>query len=297
MKNAKAYAQKIRKLLKSLPKAPPRPTKDEDTVRVLIASVLEANTTARKAPKALAALEEEFVDFNELRVAQPKELAERMGKGFPGAGGKARMLHTVLNNISNRVNELSTAYLGEFPKRQVQPHLMEQGLSPYAAACVAMFCFDAPSVPVDEDLAEILEMKGLIEPGTGPAEAQAFLDRTIPGKNAARAHAFFRKFVEKNARALAKKREAEAKARAEAEAKAKAEAEAKAKAEAEAKAAAEQKAKERAKAKRARARKKAAKKAPAKRKKAPKAKKKAKTKSKRKAKKKPTARRGPSRKK
>jgi endonuclease III len=242
MKNAKVYAQKIRKLLKGMPKTATRPADGEDPVRALVVSVLEANGAAREARKALAALEEEFVDFNELRVAQPKELAERMGKDYPDARARALMIHTVLNNITNRVNKLSMAHLDELPKRQVKKHLMEQGLSPYAAACVSMFAFDAPCVPVDEDLAECLEMKGLVEPGTDTAEVQAFLDRTVPVKQAERAHAFFRKFVSKNAKALAKKREAEARAREEAEAKARAEEEARQKAEAEAEAKAKKKA-------------------------------------------------------
>jgi hypothetical protein len=133
------------------------------------------------------------------------------------------MLKVTLNNIFSRFNRLSIDPLADVPKKALRRRLEELGLSSYAAACVAMFGFGVPGVPADDSLARCLEINGCVEQGSSLGEVQTFLDHAIAQRDAPAAHAFFRAYVEKNAKALAKKRAAEAKARAAAEAKAKAE--------------------------------------------------------------------------
>ena len=241
MKKAGLYRRKIRNLLRGLSKWRAAARQDEgDLLRLLIVSILEEDASRKEAEKALAAIEEEFVDYNELRVALPREVAECVGKNFPNVRTKAEIIKTALNNVFDRFNKLAIDPLAEVPKRDLRRRLEELGLSPYAAACIAMLRFGLAVVPVDDALAECLEINGCVEPGSSLVEVRAFLEHVVPQKDAPVAHEFFRSYVEKNAKALANKRQAEAKARAEAEAKARAEAEAKARAEAEAKARAEQ---------------------------------------------------------
>ncbi|HUS47607.1 MAG TPA: hypothetical protein VM098_05780 [Phycisphaerae bacterium] len=247
MKKAGLYRRKIRNLLRGLSKWRAAARQDEgDLLRLLIVSILEEDASRKEAEKALAAIEEEFVDYNELRVALPREVAECVGKNFPNVRTKAEIIKTALNNVFDRFNKLAIDPLAEVPKRDLRRRLEELGLSPYAAACIAMLRFGLAVVPVDDALAECLEINGCVEPGSSLVEVRAFLEHVVPQKDAPVAHEFFRSYVEKNAKALANKRQAEAKARAEAEAKARAEAEAKARAEAEAKARAEAEAKARA---------------------------------------------------
>jgi endonuclease III len=226
MKNARTYEKKIKKLLRRRRSHAAAVTEDDnDPVRILIESILEEDSTARQAQKAMAAIEEEFVDFNELRVAPPKEIAERIGRGHPGARDRGEMLSKVLNAIYERTCRVSLEHLADAPKRELRRYLNELGLSPYAAASVFMRAFGGHAVPVDQALVDCLEMDGYVHPGSDIGDVQGFLERIVPQKNDATAHAALRAYVAKASKALAKKRQAEAaEAAAAAEAERKAEA-------------------------------------------------------------------------
>ena len=151
--------------------------------------------------------------------------------GIIGAGGIAGRIHLpalreTLNAIFARTNAVTLDHLEDTPRREIRRLLRELGMNEYVSASVMLHGFGLHAIPVDEDLVECLEMDGYVHPGSAPADVQGFLERVIAGEDAARAHEFFREYLEKRAKALAKRR----KARAEAEAKAQAEAKAKAKA-------------------------------------------------------------------
>jgi hypothetical protein len=161
------------------------------------------------------ALREQFVDFNEVRVALPRELVEVIGKDFPYAKIKARTLSSVMQSIFIRRNGVDLSYMEEMPKRDLRRHLDEIGLTPYASALMVLVGFDGHAIPVDEDLRDLLEMEEYIHPGSDIPDVQGFLERVIPQKNALQAHEYFRRWVKDNARALEKKREAESEERKE----------------------------------------------------------------------------------
>lgn len=268
MKNARTYEKKVRKLLAGVRAAPSSDPQDTDPVSVMVRAVLESDASAKLTDRALDEIRKEFVDVNELRVAPPSEISDCFSEDYPRARRKAEMLVEVLYGIFRRRNAISMEYMAEMAKRDLRRHLRELGLDPYAAAAVTLKTFDGHAVCVDETLVECLKMGKCVHPDSDVADVQGFLERIIQHKDALAAHAFFRRYVEKFAKALAKKRKAEAQAAARAEAKRKKAAEAarlKAQAEAEQKAAieakktAEKKAAE--KAKKAAARKAAAKKA------------------------------------
>ena len=240
MKNATQYAKKVRKLLKGARKAPAAGAAEQDVLAVLVRSVLEADATAAQAARAFRVLEKEFVDFNEMRVSMSREITEYLGKVHPFAHRKAETITRVLNGIFYRGNDLSTKYMCDMLKRELRRHLSELGMGAYEASCLVLKCFGGHAVPVDQSLVECLEMNGLVSPGSELSDVQGFLERIIAQKNALTAHRFFRRYFQKHAKALARKRKAEAEAaaraarKAEEEAKKKAEAEARKKAEAEA---------------------------------------------------------------
>lgn len=248
MKDATKYEKKLKKLLTGLSSMRVPRDADDDPVRILVVAVMEANATTKLVQKAMDVFERQFVDFNELRVAQPREIVEMLGKSYPHAREKAIELTAALNGIFQRANDLSMAYMGSMAKRDLRRHLGEIGLSAYAAARVVTLCFDGHGIAADRDLVETLQMDGYAAPDADLDDVQGFLERVVPQKHALAAHQLFRRFVAKRAEALAKKRKAEevirlaaerkaaadaakaAKAAAEAEAKEKAKAEAKKKA-------------------------------------------------------------------
>lgn len=217
MKNAATYEKKIKKLLGKLkaPRAAAPPT-GIDAVTEVIAAVFEADAPRRSGKDALETIAKEFVDYNELRVAPPKDISDRVLKDDPNRRGKAEMITTVLNNIFNRSYTISVDYMAEMPKKELRRHLLELGLSPYAAACVVLKLFGGHAIPVDETLVEVLKLDDYVSPEADQADVQGFLERIIPQKEALAAHEFFRAHIEKCAKPLARKRQADAEAAAKA---------------------------------------------------------------------------------
>ena len=238
MKDAKSYEKKVKKLLSDMKKPKAAPGK-ADPVEMLVLASLEENASPVLAGRAMAIFTKEFVDLNELRVAQPKELVELMDKNYPHARQTAEQIAHGLRKVFYDVNDLSMAHMATMTKRDLRRKLSELELSPYVAAALVLFAFDGHAIPVDRDLAETLAMDGYVAEDSDIADVQGFLERIVTQKNAVAAHEFFRGYIAKRADALAKKRKADEQVRLAAERKAAEQAEAKARAEAEKKAAAD----------------------------------------------------------
>jgi hypothetical protein len=231
MKNATRHQKNLKKFLSGIDKSAAVPPADADPIRAMIDAILAADAPKQSA-KALEALEKEFVDFNELRVAPVKDIVDTLGRDFPDARRKGEETTTVLNAIFNRRNNLVLDYVEKMSKRDARRHLGELGLSPYAAGVMMLQVFGGHAVPVDQGLVDCLEADGCVGPGGSVEEVQALLERIILQKQAWSAHEFFRDYVAKNAKMLAKKRKSDA-AKAEAQAAVEAQAEAQAEAAAE----------------------------------------------------------------
>jgi len=225
MKDAKTYAKKIRKILGSTRGKRAAPTADIDQgIPIVLEAVLEEGATPRLAQKALAALAAEFTDFNELRVSPPREILDCIGRKFPLGAQKAETISNVLGEIFRRTKNVHLAYVQQMPKREWKRHLLELGLSPYAAALVMLKALGAHAVPVDQDLLDCLEMNECVHPGSTPRDVQAFLERVAGAEGGLAAHAALRQYVKKSAKTLARWRKARAAEAAKAEAAAKAKA-------------------------------------------------------------------------
>jgi len=206
MKNATVYEKKIKKLLTGVSrKAAPPPPGESEAVKFLLEAILQADATRKSAQSVVSAFDREFVDYNELRVAPAKDIVDAMGRDFPGAREKADSIVRVLNAIFDRNSELSMKHMEKMPKRDLRKHLQEIGLSPYAAALVTMTVFGGHAVPIDLSLLLALEANGLIYPESDLADVQGFLERIISQKDNFSTHEFFRDFVDKNAKSIAKR--------------------------------------------------------------------------------------------
>lgn len=243
MKNATQYARKVKNILSG--GTPRKPEKLEpDMIRLLVMAVLEEDTAGKEAASAIHRLEEEFVDFNELRVSPIKDIVDAMGRDFPGARAKAEAMTVGLNAVFDNANTLSLEYLAKKPKREVRRLLREQyRLSPYAEAVITLTGFSGHAIPVDTLLVDAMKMEDYLPADARIEEVQGFLERLTPAKDALAVHDALRNFAAKLSPKVYKewarrKREQrlaqEAKEKAAAEARMKAEAAARAKAEAEA---------------------------------------------------------------
>lgn len=242
MKNAKTYERKIKKLLSGMKKAAPvELPEDGECIAIILEAILLADgTDPRHANRSISNFTSVFVDFNELRVAPEKEIAECIDKNVPNGVAKAAAISVVLNAIFTASNTLDVAYIRAKSNRDIRRYLQELGLANFAEAYVARFVFDVHAIPVDRTLTEVLDMNEMIYPGSATDDTQGFLERVIPQKNNVAAHKFFRQYITKNAAALTARRKAEAKRLAAEQAKQRAEEEAKKSAEAEKKRKAEE---------------------------------------------------------
>ncbi|MBT3279629.1 MAG: hypothetical protein HN909_01220 [Phycisphaerales bacterium] len=280
MKNAKAFEAKFKKAIKKKKTALEPVTEPRGWVSFLIHSILLSESTENQAVRARNALDREFVDFNELRVAPFNDIVNCLGVNYPLVRQKAAELTTSLAGVFSKAFAMNMDYAADMKKRELRVHLRDDlKLKPFAEAMVANLCFGVHAIPVSDGLTRAMQLKGLVDPEASVRETQAFLERIIAQKDSlgyiealiafevdnAKAIQKIRREEEKQAEKLRKIEEAEAKKVADAEAKIAAEAAAKAEAEAQAKraAAAEVKAKAEAKAAAKAAKEKEAKKAKA----------------------------------
>lgn len=212
MKNARTYEKAVRKFLTQLPRR--KHTGPDDPMQILLESILLSDATSQRTQEGLEVLGREFVDLNELRVSPPREIVELIGEDYPRGREKAVMITTVLNNLYIAVGRLSLEALRELPKRELRRRLGELGLDSFAVAAVTLRVFDGHAVPVDRSLVEVMELEGLVHPGSTIDEVQGFLERVVSQKEAPEIFEALRTHVEKQAKVLEKHRREAAQAEA-----------------------------------------------------------------------------------
>ncbi len=208
MKNAKAYEKNIKKLLTEARKGSAPQPELADPVTVLVRSVLESDAMSDRIDQAVADLDREFVDYNELRVAPIKDIVECIGRDFPRCREKALMLTEALNGLYRRVSKPRMDHLFEMGKRDIRRHLQEIGLDPYASAAVLLKVFEGHAIPVDQSLVDVLQLNEQIHPESDVEDTQGFLERVISQKDDLLAHAFFRQYIADHAEQLEAHRKA-----------------------------------------------------------------------------------------
>ena len=193
MKNATQSTKKLTSLLNARPEPPVVEFPDaDDPVAVLVQSFLLWESTTEKAKAAYARLREHVVDFNDLRVTMPNEMAEYIGTRYPKAVLRCQRLRAVLRNVYLREHSVSLEELKTAGKREVKKYVESlEGIVPYVEARLLLMCFDSHAVPVDEQLRDLLAEAGIVEEGADVAEVASWLARQIKAKDAPRTHAVF----------------------------------------------------------------------------------------------------------
>lgn len=178
MKNASKHAATLKSLHRKLcrqHKAGDRP--EMDPLRALVLGILREECDDGKATRAMAVLDEEFVDVNELRVATELELSILIGEDYPGAIDRSLRLREMLMSVFDAEGRLSIARVAAMNKKEQRATL--HGLptmSPFVEGHVALLGFSQAAVPVDERMRAYLESQGVLEPGGTVDEAQRFLE-------------------------------------------------------------------------------------------------------------------------
>jgi endonuclease III len=185
MKNATKHADELKSLLKKLIKEEKPPEKEPvDALHALVRGAMSYDVTDSKAADAMKAIDREFVDLNELRVATDLEIQEMLGQRYPQIERRVAMITQSLNNIFEREHTLSLDRLKTIGKKEARQFLRElPEIHPFVESFVMLFAFDGAAVPLDEEMFAYLQEEEIIEEGTSIEEAQKFLESNIKAED------------------------------------------------------------------------------------------------------------------
>lgn len=175
-------SSRIRTILGLLHKAygRPRPLKRTSPVDELVRTILSQNTNDRNSLAAFAILKKSFRSWDAL-LASPAAGIARLIRHAGLANIKARRIKAVLSEIKRREGRLSLVNLAGLNIENSIGYLRSlKGVGPKTAACVLLFSFGKPVMPVDTHIFRVARRLGLIGKKTGIGQAHAILSSIVP---------------------------------------------------------------------------------------------------------------------
>jgi hypothetical protein len=183
MKNAGKHADTLKTLVKKLSKdGKTRERPKLDPIRAIVYASLLSGASWKRVDEALKKFDEEFVDFNELRVATELEVIDLVGEEHPGIEDKAATLRNVLHGIFDRENSYKLDRLAELKKAELRDYV--RGLpmiNAFVEGFVTLTAFEHNAFPVDDEMLGYLVDEECVDPEATLEEAQAFLEQNIKG--------------------------------------------------------------------------------------------------------------------
>lgn len=178
MKNATKHADNLKSLHKKLLKeGKPEAKTTIEPLRALVLGILSFDASDSKAEAAMAIVDKEFVDLNELRVATELEVIQIIGPRFPGIERKAMLFREILNAIFEKEHTLSFERIKTLGKKDARVLLKElPEMTPFVEAYTLLHGLDVAAFPVDDSILESLVEADVVEEGTSLEDAQKFLE-------------------------------------------------------------------------------------------------------------------------
>ena len=168
---------KIIAIMRLLNKAYGRPRlfKRSPPVDELVRTILSQNTNDRNSLAAFAILKKHFKSWNYLLAASVPTIT-RLIKHAGLANIKAKRIKEVLAEIKRREGRISLAILEWLSSHEGLEYLRSlKGVGPKTAACVLLFSFGKPVMPVDTHIFRVAKRLGLIDAKTTIEEAHETL--------------------------------------------------------------------------------------------------------------------------
>jgi hypothetical protein len=158
-------------------------------VHELVFSMLLWEASTGQAKAALRRIRESFVDYNELRICVPDEVAIVLGEKYPLAHERALRMRSVLNDIFQRQHAVTLKHLAEAPKREARTFLDSlEGMPAFVAARVLLVSGLGHGVPVDERLRDLLAGASVVDAEQTPEATGSWLDRNTKSEEALATH-------------------------------------------------------------------------------------------------------------
>jgi len=151
----------------------------------LVRTILSQNTNDRNRDVAYERMRERFPSWEQVRDAPPDELEEALRPGGLAPSKTPRIQH-VLSQLGDPPD---LDWLAEAPRQQALAYLTElPGVGRKTAACVLIFSFDRPEIPVDTHVHRVGGRLGLFRPNASFEEAHDEMLAITPPEDAYELH-------------------------------------------------------------------------------------------------------------
>lgn len=158
----------------------PAPVEKLDPLKALVRGAMAFDVSDQRADDAVKAIDREFVNLNELRVATDLEIQEMLGTRYPAIEQRVQMITKCLNAIFEKEHTLSLDRLKTISKRDARQFVRElPDITPFVEAYVMLFGFESPCIPVDSEMMNLLREEGVIDDKMTIEETQKFLEHNI----------------------------------------------------------------------------------------------------------------------
>lgn len=132
----------------------------------LIRSILSQNTTDKNSLRTYANLIEKYPTWDSLLLAEEKEIIEPIKLGGL-ANTKAKKIKNCLKEIKAREGKITLEFLADYDLEKAEEYLTSlNGVGPKTAACVLIFSFNFPIMPVDTHIHRLANRIGIVDTKT-----------------------------------------------------------------------------------------------------------------------------------
>lgn len=146
-----------------------------DPMTELVLTILSQNTSDTNSGRAFMRLISRFPTWEELLRAPVSEIESEIAVGGL-AKTKAPRIKAILEEVRRRAGSFDLAFLKSMPLAEGKEWLRSlPGVGPKTAACVLMFAFGLPALPVDTHVHRVAQRLGLVPAQAGPAQAHDIL--------------------------------------------------------------------------------------------------------------------------
>lgn len=153
---------------------------DGDPLSTLVETILSQNTSDANSGRAFRSLKAAFPRWEDVAAAAPEEISAAIRAGGL-AEIKGRRIKRVLETIRERRGDLALDFLRDMPLDSARDWLKDlPGVGDKTAACVLLFSFGLPLLPVDTHIHRVSKRLGLVGGKVSAEEAHVILRRLVP---------------------------------------------------------------------------------------------------------------------
>lgn len=154
--------------------------READPVGELIGTILSQNTSDRNSHRAYDNLRRHFKNWDKLRRARTSAIKREI-KIAGLANIKAPRIKGALDEIKRRYGSLNLDFLGGLDTDVGYKFLSSiKGVGPKTAACVLLFSFEKPIMPVDTHIFRVTKRLGILDRKATHEEAQEYFSVVVP---------------------------------------------------------------------------------------------------------------------